>query len=201
VSAAGEVPGTPTARRNPGEAPQTLARADSEADRRISAVVRSLRAANVPEAHIGTVGLSINPQYDMREGQPTVLRGYLVRQMLEVETADLPGLAGLIDNAMAAGANRIESIQFESQMVALLQSQAGEQAWQSARVKAEQLARRAGVSLARVTLVEEPLVEATSAVRAEGPAGQAGNVLTPPSPVQPGEVEVRAQVHIVWSTE
>jgi uncharacterized protein len=178
-----------------------LAPADTEADQRMSAIVRGLRSASVPEAHIRTVGLMISPQYDLREGQPTVLLGYLVRNLLEVETSDIGGLGALIDGAIAAGANRVEDIRFESQNLSQLQSQARDLAWQSARVKADQLARRAGVSLVQVTLIEEPFLETTPAVRAEGPAGQAGNVLAPPSPTQPGEIEVRAQVHIVWSTE
>jgi uncharacterized protein YggE len=48
-----------------------LAAAHREADQRIGAVVRTLRAAGVPEAHIHTVGLGIQPQYETRDGQPS----------------------------------------------------------------------------------------------------------------------------------
>jgi uncharacterized protein YggE len=178
-----------------------LAPADTEADQRISSVVLALRNAGVPEAHIRTVGLVIKPQYDTRENQPQVLSGYLVQDMLEVEIQDLPSLGGLLDGAMAAGANRVESIRFECQDLDRLQAQARDQAWQSARAKAEQLAQKAGTRLDRVTLVDEPSVEVTTAVYAEGPAPRAGVVAAPPSPVQTGEVEVRAQVRVTWSTQ
>jgi hypothetical protein len=51
--------------------------------------------------------------------------------------------------------------------------------------------------LGRETLVEAPLVPPTSVVRTEAQAGQPGNVLTPPAAAQSGEIEVRAQVHLV----
>ena len=179
----------------------TVAPTDTEVDQRVSDVVRALRAASIPEAHIRTVGLTISPQYDTPQGQPMALRGYIVRNVLEVEVDDVASVPKLIDSAIAAGANYVEDIRFESQTLAQLQSQARDQAWQSARTKAEQLARRAGVSLGQLTLVEEPLVDQTGAVRAEALAGQPGNVLSPPAAVQTGEIEVRAQVHLVWSTE
>jgi uncharacterized protein YggE len=179
----------------------SVAPADMEVDQRVSSVVQALRAANIPEAHIRTVGLSIAPQYDTPQGQPMALRGYIVRNVLEVEVNDVATLPKLIDGAIGAGANYVEDIRFESQNQSQLQAQARDQAWQSARTKAEQLARRAGVTLSRVTLVEEPLLQLSTTVRPEGQPGQAGNVLAPPAAVQSGEIEVRAQVHLVWSTE
>src|SRR5690242_16239277 len=61
----------------------SVAPADAEVDQRVSAVVRALRGADIPEAHIRTIGLSIGPQYDTPQGQPMSLRGYVVRNVLE----------------------------------------------------------------------------------------------------------------------
>jgi uncharacterized protein YggE len=176
-----------------------LSDADSEADRRMSAVVRTLRSAGVPESHIRTAGLVIQPQYDTREGQPQAMRGYIVQNMLEVESSDVPGLAALIDNTMAAGANRIETIRFEPRNLNDLQSQARDRAWSSARQKAEQLALKAGLRLVRVTQVEEPLLEAVSTVRADPSMGTSNVIANSPAPLQSGEIEVRAQVKVTWA--
>ena len=179
----------------------SVAHADAEVDQRISSVLRVLRGANIPEEHIRTVGLSIAAQYDTPQGQPMMLRGYIVRNVVEVEVDDVAAVPRLIDSAIGAGANYVEDIRFEAQNSSRLQSQARDQAWQSARAKGEQLARQAGVSLGRVTLVEEPLLEQTPAVRAEGQHGQSSSVLAAPGSVQSGEIEVRARVHVVWSAE
>jgi uncharacterized protein YggE len=175
-----------------------LSEADSEADRRISAVVRTLRLAGVPEGHIRTAGLVIQPQYETREGQLQAMRGYIVQNMLEVESGDVPGLAALIDSTMAAGANRIEAIRFEPRNLNDLQSQARDRAWSSARLKAEQLALKAGLRLVQVTQVEEPLLEAVSTVRADPSLGTS-NLIANSSPLQSGEIEVRAQVKVTWA--
>jgi uncharacterized protein YggE len=132
----------------------TLTPTDREADQRITAVIAALRSAGVADAHLRTVGITIAPQYDTQTGQPHQLRGYISGSMLEVETSDLSGLPALIDTAIAAGANRVDQIRFESQNLEQLRSQARDRAWQAARAQANELAARTGTRLDRVTSVD-----------------------------------------------
>lgn len=179
----------------------TLAPADREADQRIAAVIASLRAAGVPDMHMRTAGMTIAPEYDTQTGQPQILRGYTSGSMLEVETSDLPGLPALIDTAMAAGANRVDQIRFESQALDQLRNQARDQAWQAARAQAQDLAQRAGVRLDRVTSAAEPIVEDTTTISADRSPLYSSGSSGSRSSVQAGELEVRARVHVIWSTQ
>jgi uncharacterized protein YggE len=179
----------------------TLSPADREADQRISAVIATLRSAGIADQHMRTAGITIAPQYATQDGQRHELTGYVSGTMLEVETSDLQGLPGLIDAAMAAGANRIDQIRFESQVLDQLRSQARDQAWQAARIQADQLAQRAGTRLDRVTSVDEPMLEDTSTIQADQGTAFLRGAGAGTSSVQAGDVEVRSRLHVVWSTQ
>ena len=178
-----------------------LAPADREADQRITAVVATLRAGGVADQHMRTIGMTITPQYVTQDGQQQQLTGYISRSMLEIETSDLQGVPALIDASIAAGANRVGQIQFESQALDQLRSQARDQAWQAARTQAEQLAQRAGTRLDRVTSVDEPIVESTNSIQADRGTVFSTSSGAYPSSVQSGEIEVRSRLHVVWSTQ
>src|SRR5579859_558204 len=179
----------------------TLVPVDREADQRMAAVVAALRSAGVSDQHMRTVGISIAPQYTTVDGQRQQLTGHLSGSMLEVETSDLAGLPALLDSAIAAGANRIDQVRFESQVLDQLRSQARDQAWQAARAQAEQLAQRAGTRLDRVTSVDEPMIEDTGTIQPDRGTAYARPVGSSTSSVQSGELEVRCRLHIVWSTQ
>ncbi len=178
----------------------TLAPADRDADQKIAAVIGTLRSAGIADQHIRTVGVTIAPQYTTQDGQAQQLSGYISRSMLEVETRDIDGLPSLIDGAMAAGANRVDQIQFESSVLDQLRSQARDQAWQAARTEADQLAARAGARLDRVTSVDEPAQDNTTTIQADRATAASRGGLTASS-VQSGEIEVRTRLHIVWATQ
>jgi uncharacterized protein YggE len=179
----------------------TLSQADREADQRIATVIVTLRSAGIADPHMRTVGITIAPQYVMQNGQRQELSGYVSQSMLEVETSDIQGVPALIDAAMAAGANRIDQIRFASQAIDQLRSQARDQAWQAARVQAEQLAQRAGTRLDRITSVDAPIVEDTTTIQADQATGYSTGQTASQSSVKAGEIEVRARLHVVWSTQ
>ena len=121
----------------------------------MDAVVTKLKAAGIPDTDIHTIAFNINPQYDQRDQNQSVLRGYQVQNLVEVRTTNVGGLGPLLDDAVSSGATRVFGISFESDNVEALKSQARDQAMANARAKAEQLARDAGVSLGRPTTIEE----------------------------------------------
>jgi uncharacterized protein len=178
----------------------TLAPADREADQRITSVISALRAAGVADAHMRTAGITIAPQYDTQSGAPQQVRGYISGSMLELETTDLNGLPALLGAAIAAGANRVDQVQFQSQNLDQLRAQARDQAWQAARAQADDLAQRAGTRLDRVVSVDSLVVEDTTAINADRATAYSSGARTNPASVQTGELEVRARLHVVWST-
>jgi uncharacterized protein len=178
----------------------SLSNGQTEAARRMDAVVQRLKAAGIDESNIRTVNYTINPQYDTRDGNTQVLRGYQIQNLVEIKSNNVPGLGALLDEVVAAGASRIYGIRFESADTPRLKEQARDQAMQNARAKAEQLARNAGVSVGRPILIEESDTGDAVPVRAEA-AAQAGLRAAPSTPIQPGELQVRTIVRVVWSIQ
>jgi uncharacterized protein YggE len=181
---------------------QSLSNAQAEAARRMDAVVAKLKAAGIPDTDIDTVSFNINPQYDFRDQNQPVLRGYQVQNLVEVKTTNVSALGSLIDDSVSSGATRVFGIRFEASNIEDLKNQARDQAMQNARAKAEQLARAAGVSLGRPTSIEESDTGGVTPIRALA-AGQAAApaAAAPPTPIQPGELQVQTIVHVIWSIQ
>jgi uncharacterized protein len=179
---------------------QSLANAQSEAARRMDAVVAKLKADGVADSDIRTTSFTITPQYDQR-GDPNqpVLRGYQVQNMVEVRSSNVSGLGQLLDDAVGAGATRVVGISFEADNMEALKNQARDQAMQNATNKAQQLARDAGVSLGRPTSIEESDTGGVTPVRANVAPLAAAPAAT--TPIQPGELRVTTTVRVIWSIQ
>jgi uncharacterized protein YggE len=179
----------------------SLTNAQAEASRRMDAVVNKLRAAGIAESDIRTVSFNINPLYDQRDQTTQVLRGYQVQNLVEIKTTNVNGLGPLLDDAVGAGASRVYGIRFEASDMEALKSQARDQAMQNARAKAEQLARDAGVSLGRAVRIEEADTGGVTPVRQNAAPAAALAAQAPQTPIQPGELQVLTNVHVVWSIQ
>jgi uncharacterized protein YggE len=177
----------------------SLANAQAEASRRMDAVVNRLKASGIAETDIRTVSFNVNPLYDQRDQTTSTLRGYQVQNLVEIKTGNVTGLGPLLDDSVAAGATRVFGIRFEADNMEALKSQARDQAMQNARNKAEQLARDAGVALGRPVRIEEADTS-TPIVRQAVPAA-AMSAPAPNTPIQPGELQVTTNVHVVWAIQ
>jgi uncharacterized protein YggE len=179
---------------------QSLANAQTEAARRMDAVVARLKADGIADDDIRTLSFNITPQYDQRgeQNQP-VLRGYQVQNLVAVRSTNVAGLGPLLDNAVSAGATRIFGISFESDTMEALKNQARDQAMQNATSKAQQLARDAGVSLGRPTSVDESDTGGVTPVRQLAAPQAAAPAAT--TPIQPGQLQVSTTVRVVWSIQ
>jgi len=178
----------------------SLANAQAEAARRQAAVIARLAAAGIPESDIRTVSYTVTPQYDTRDQNQSVLRGYQVQNLVDVKVGNVSGLGPLIDEAIAAGATRLYGIGFEASNMEELKAQARDQAMQNARAKAEQLARDAGVSLGRPISIEESDAGGVTPLRAQV-SPQAAAPAAVQTPIQPGELQVQTTVRVVWTIQ
>lgn len=180
----------------------SLAKAQADAAGRMDAVIQKLKAAGIPESDIRTFSYSVNPQYDFRENQTPVLRGYQVQNLVDVKSRNISGLGALLDDALAGGATRVNGIRFEAEDMQRLKEQARDQAMQNARAKADQLARAAGVALGRAVYVEENDLGGVTPVKAEAAAmPAAAPAIRASTPIQPGETQIRAVVRVVWAIQ
>jgi uncharacterized protein len=180
---------------------QSLANAQAEAARRMDAVVSKLKASGIADTDIRTVSFNITPQYDNQgnQNQP-VLRGYQVQNLVEVKSSNVGGLGALLDDVVSSGATRVFGIAFESSDMEALKNQARDQAMANARAKADQMARDAGVSLGRPTLIEESDTGGVTPVQ-QNVAPRAAVAAQAPTPIQPGQLQVSTTVRVIWSIQ
>lgn len=177
---------------------RSLSAAQADAANTMAAIVERMKAAGLAESDIRTVSFSVTPQYD----QSNALRDFRVQNLVEIKTTDVAGLGGLMDQLVDVGATRIYGIRFEAQNMAGLKDLARDQAMQNARAKADQLTRAAGVGVGRPIRIEESDTGGVTPIKAdEVMAAPAARSAAAPTPIQPGELQVRTTVRVVWAIQ
>jgi len=119
---------------------------------------------------------------------PRTFLGYECQAAFTVEATNLDDVQGLLVDLVAAGANEIESVQFDVRAQSDLHAEARRLAVVAAREKAESYARAAGVRLGPVVHIADD--EATPIPRALAMQGPSGPDLVP------GRVVVTATVTV-----
>jgi uncharacterized protein YggE len=105
---------------------------------------------------IKTIGYSLNPNYTYpREGGEPKISGYTATNTVQVQTDDLSQAGKIIDTAVKAGANQVQSLRFMLKDETEVQTQALREAAGKARKKADALAAALGVKILRILQVEE----------------------------------------------
>ena len=164
-------------------------------------VINALAGAGVPRDSMKTTGYSIYPEYQDSTILNPIIKTYHVTNTVQV-TLDNVSLAGdVIDLAVANGANQVNSIQFmlSDAQAQTLRSTALKNAVANARADAGTVADAMGVNISgtRDVVISQgytPVVynsysgETMSAAKA-----------AVPTPVQPGEVTVTADVSIDYT--
>jgi uncharacterized protein YggE len=180
----------------------SLSTAQAQAAQRMDAVIGRLKAHGLTDDDIRTVAYNITPQYDTgRDPSSTVLRGYTVQNLVDARVTNVNDLGPIIDDVVAAGASRVYGISFESDNMAALKAQARDQAMADARAKAEQLARGAGVSVGRPLAIQESDTGGVTPVRQQAVPAAAASAAAPPTPIQPGELQVQTTVRVVFAIQ
>ncbi|HEV2799665.1 MAG TPA: SIMPL domain-containing protein [Pyrinomonadaceae bacterium] len=179
---------------------QTALAAQQENARRSEVMVRALKAAAGVGAEVGTSGYSLQPQYNYRDNQTPVIRGYEARNTVTVTLGDLTKVGPVIDAATAAGANNIDNLSFTLRRDEPTRDQALAAATREALRKAQVMAVALGGRVGRIIEVQEatvgrPVPIYADAVRARGMiASEAAQAKTP---VEIGSLDIRAQVQLV----
>jgi uncharacterized protein len=146
-----------------------------------------------------TGGYSLTPEYsEPREAKPTVT-GYTAENSITVETGELGLIGPLIDTAIAAGANRISSLNYSLRADSKARSEAIAKATHDAQTQAAALADALGVKLGPVIKAStESEVRPVPLTRYAGAAAMAANVQTP---ITGGQVAVPATVSLTYGIE
>jgi uncharacterized protein YggE len=177
----------------------TAAAAASENATKTRAVLDALAKLGLPREQLGTEGYTVYPEmrYDNNGGSPKVT-GYVVTNTVKAETHRVEQAGAMIDAALGAGANMINSLSFYASSIDVPRREAIAAAVASARADAEAMARAAGGSLG--ALLEMSTQGPTTPPRpmydmamARGKVAQAE-----PTPVNPGLQTVTVFVNARW---
>ena len=201
VSATGEVRVTPDrATINIGVESRaaTAAAAAAQNSQKQRAVIEAIKARGVPAEQISTSNFSVIPEtrYD-REGQaaPRVL-SYRVVNSVMVELKRVDQVGPVLDAALAAGANQINSMAFGVQNADSARRAALAAAVTKARLDAETIARAAGGTLG--TLLEVTAMDFGTPRPMYMRSEMAAQAADKSVPVEPGQELITAGVNARW---
>jgi len=179
-----------------------LEAATQEANSKISAIRQALEGLGVEAKDIRTAQFSIWPQEDYdRLGKATGQRSYTVNHMLSVTVRDISKVGKVLSQAIAAGANSVQDIQYSFANRKALESEARAAAIADALSKAEELAKLTNISVGAPLIIEETAYPIATnfamPVSVELVSGsmnmQQGNV-----PVSGGQLAVKVIVSVVF---
>ncbi|MGI5835038.1 MAG: SIMPL domain-containing protein [Chloroflexota bacterium] len=175
---------------------QSASAAQQDAAAKMDSVMAELKNLGIEEKDIQTVRFQLSPEYD-HSGNTPVLKGYRVTNLVAVTIRDVTQVGGLLDTVVASGATRLHGINFSVSDPAAAGAQGRQQAMESAKGKAEQLANLAGVTLGPVVAIEES-VSAPEAPMEMAVARDMA-MAAPATPISPGMQEVRTIVRVTYS--
>jgi hypothetical protein len=163
------------------------------------ALTAALKAAGVQEKDLSTSNFSIwpNTQYGP-DGQP-VGTNYVVDNSVYVAVRDLDTLGDLLDSAITAGANSINSIQFDVSDKAAALKDARLKAVENAKTQAQELAAAAGVELGEIQSVSFFDSSPIPYFDGRGGGGGGGAMEAPAAvPIQPGQLTLMVTVSMAY---
>ncbi|MGA3228540.1 MAG: SIMPL domain-containing protein [Candidatus Binatus sp.] len=202
-----EVDGSGETRTSPDSADldvaiETQAKTAEEAANRNAAlaakVIDALKSKLGDKGKITTGGYSLNPEYDQRASEKPRIIGYNAQNTVTVNTGALDLVGPLIDSAIAAGANRVNSLNFSVKDDIKARTEAIASATRDARAQAQALASALGVKLGRVLKATTASQARPIPMRMERAMAMSANAATP---VEPGEVIVPATVSLTFEIE
>jgi uncharacterized protein len=164
-------------------------------------VIDALVAAGLPKDALKTTGYNIYPVYEDYSKSPyeQKIKTYQVTNTLTVTLHDVNRTGEVIDIAVANGVNQASSIQFmlSDAQAQVLRTEALKKAVALARADADTVAGELGVTIVGVKSAD--ISGGYAPVLFEN--YQAGNAMTKsaaPTPIQPGDVTVTAQVSVTY---
>jgi uncharacterized protein YggE len=159
-------------------------------------VINALTAAGISEEAIQTTSYTLNPIYSNSGNQtaPPTIVGYQAVNAIQVTLSNLASVGKILDQAISAGANEVQSVTFtlSDTAMASLQKQALQLALQDADNQAKATASTLGVTIVGPTSVSPGFVFQ--------PVNYSRFSAVPEAttPVQPGTLQVTATVQVTY---
>ena len=171
------------------------------ATREAVAEVRSyLQGADVAPADVQTSHVTLSAEHE-GYGKDRTFLGYQARVSLSVRLSDLRRFEEILAGVVQAGANQIQSTEFQTTRLAELREQASRGAIAAARRKAELYAEEAGVRLGDVLHVEDVNPDGLRGRESHGADASLESDADALQPSAPGSIQVHAAVQVAFAVQ
>jgi len=177
----------------------TASEAVDENNAQTQTMIQALTDFGIASKDIRTTNFSIWPQdkYDPQSGLPTGQKTYTVDNTVYVTVRNLDKLGDLLDTVVAAGANTVNSIQFDVADKEAALKQARADAVKDAKTQADQLAQDAGVTVGDIQSIS--FYDNQPYPMAEGKGGGGGVAVQAAVPIQPGQLTFTVSVSVTYA--
>jgi len=162
-------------------------------------MIKALTGFGIDAKDIRTTNFSIWPmdKYDQSTGLPTGEKTYSVDNTVYVTARELDKLGDLLDTVVAAGANTVNSIQFDVADKDEAIKAARAEAVKDAEVQARELADAAGITLGEIQSIG--FYDNQSYPVYEGKGGGGADVAASTVPIQPGQLTFSVTVSVTYT--
>jgi uncharacterized protein len=181
---------------------KTAESARNQAANAMDALIKAVKSTGVADKDIQTRSVSLYPNYSPDSANKII--GYQLTNQVAVCIRDIDKASEIIDSAVKAGGNstRVQGINFAIDNPEPALSKARDLAFANAKMKAEQYAKLAGVSLGLpLHIIEGSAASPAPLPYAEMRTMKAGMIDSASTPVQAGEQEVTVNVDVVFSIQ
>ena len=180
---------------------QNMAPTASEAVRannvQMASVVARLKKLGIAEKDIQTTQISLNQQFDYRDGQQ-IFKGYQASNMVNAKLRDLKKLGAFLDALAIDGATNFNGPVFGIDDDSAFQDDARDKVWASAMKRARNLARKAGYADVRVLRVEETDQGSSYSPMPMPMLARSMDATEKSTPISPGELSVGATMSFTF---
>jgi uncharacterized protein len=177
----------------------TAENARSQAAQAMNAVLAALKSQGVASDDIQTDYFAIEPEYNYSSGNPYVT-GYTASNNVSVTIHAVTTVGAVVDAVTSAGGNDVvvNGIQFSTGDPSQTLAAAQQSALANAHQQAEKAALAAGVTLGAPISIQLDGC-GTSSVVAALPSNAGSVDQNAKTPIQPGQIEVTADVEVVYA--
>lgn len=180
---------------------ETRARQPRDAQRQnaeaMTAVQQKVADIGIPKDAIRTTGYSIQQEFDYANGRRTP-RDFAARNGLEIRLDAVERTGEILDAVVQAGATTVSGVRFDLKNRTAVERDVLRHAVEDARARADAMAAGAGRTVDRVVRIEDgvrqPKYPSPAPMMMRAAAAEAA-----PTPIDPGLVEVHAQVTLTVS--
>lgn len=164
-------------------------------------VISALKSQIGKDDKLSTSNYNLSPIYEYNnQTKKSEFKGYRVTNTVTVKTYNLDNLGALIDSAAQAGSNNIQGLSFDTTKRNDYRREAMVMAVKDARATADTVADAAGVKITTIYQIS-PSYSYPSPVYRDFSRGKASFAEAAATPIEAGEISVKATVNMVFAIE